>query len=118
MEAALNSELFPPELLAQITDESKTLPEGLVEELMAFQAAFEKHNGLIAGAACADLLCVSRQRWAKIKKEYTFASYKFQGVEWFGRDELEEFYSRNRKSGRSSHSGVKILKSLMKEANK
>ena len=116
--AALNPSLFPEELLAQITDESRTLPEGLLQELLHFQKMFEKHNGLIAGGACADLLGVSKQRWYQIKKEFTFNSYKLQGVEWFGRDELEDFYKRNRKSGQTKGRTVKVLKSLMKEANK
>ncbi len=117
-EAVLNPSLFPEELLAQITDESRALPEGLLKELLEFQEMFEKHNGLIAGGACADLLGVTKQRWYQIKKEFTFKSYKLQGVEWFGRDQLEEFYKKNRASGQTKGRTVKVLKSLMKEANK
>ena len=114
----MEGSLFSEKVIDGLTDETKSMPKGLLQELKEFKDAWVKHNGLIAGGAAKDLLCVSTSRWNQIKDAYMFTSYEFQGIRWYGRDQLELFYKQNRKAGQAQHDGIQILKSMIAEANK
>lgn len=114
----MEASLFRDDVIEGLTDNRKAIPKGLLQELKEFKAAWDENDGLLAGGGCADLLQVSKQRWNKIKDDYCFKCYEFQGIKWYSRSQLEFFYKQSRKAGSQNHDGMKILKSILADANK
>ena len=60
------------EFLKDLPQRDSDWPDGLVNEIKAYTAAFKEHKGLIPQSAVPELLQVSKQRFFQLRKKYEF----------------------------------------------
>ena len=101
------------EFLNELEQNENELPNELVQALKNFKADFQEHNGLIPNASVPALLNVSRQRWDQLREKYGFWSAEYFDKTWFSRQQLEDFYKVQRKTGAPAHNVAKVLKTLL-----
>jgi hypothetical protein len=106
------------EFLEQLEQNGNELPSELVQELHAFKADFEEHDGLIPSGSVPALLNVSQQRWSQLNHQYGFWSAKHFEKTWYSRRQIEDFYKVRRKTGHGGHNVSKVLKTLLPSGDK
>ena len=104
------------EFLKDLPQRDSDWPDGLVNEIKSYTAAFKEHKGLIPQSAVPDLLQVSKQRFFQLRKKYEFWNAKYFGKQWYSRVQLQAFHKVNRKDGQPGHDVGKILKCILRDA--
>lgn len=85
--------------------------EALSEETRAYQADFNEAKGLIPSAAMPHMLGVSAQRWAQIRDEYNFTTYKHFGKQFVSFPVALEFSKLHRPVGPAN--AAKAIKAII-----
>ena len=103
----------PFEFLKDLPQNEEDLPQSIREELSEYTAALKSENGLLPTAACPALLGVTRQRFYQLRDEYGFKQFKFFDKVFFSRQQLEDFYKVQRKSGAPGSDLAKAIKATL-----